>query len=132
VRKRRWTRRQVPGSQSEREKKAIIAACDKFIADTLMPRCLSSVRPTQFNHPVDLHGKWQGGRYRFLQRYRSGYPDNRGWEFDAPFARLDYLGEDRFDVMWHRHTGQWWRLYHSVSLAEALRHIVEDGHLHPL
>ena len=49
-----------------------------------------------------------------------------------PSRDFDYLGEDRFDVMWPRHTGQWWRLYHSVSLAEALRHIAGDGHLHPL
>jgi hypothetical protein len=56
---------------------------------------------------VDLYGKWHGGLYRFIQRYRSGYADYRGWEFEVPFARLDFLAPDRFDVMWHRHTGQW-------------------------
>ena len=36
-------------------------------------------------------------RYRFIQRYRSGFPDNLGEEFDAPFARLDWIGHGRFD-----------------------------------
>jgi hypothetical protein len=42
------------------------------------------------------------------------------------------LQPDRFDVMWHRHTGQWRRLYPSVSLLDALRFIEQDGRLHPL
>ena len=52
-------------------------------------------------------------------------------EFEHAFTRLDYIAPDRFDVMRHRHTGQW-RLYHSVSLTEALRYIEQDGHFHPL
>src|SRR5690606_18930229 len=35
--------------------------------------------------------KWHGTRYRLLQRYRSGFEDNRGEEFDAPFVRLDWI-----------------------------------------
>jgi len=114
------------------EKAAIIAACDKFCADVLKPRFLPGIRPTQFNYPIDIYGKWHGRRYRFIQRYRSGFPDNRGWEFEEAFTALDYVADNRFDVMWHRHTGQWFRLYPSMSLAEALRSIEEDGHLQPL
>lgn len=114
------------------EKEAIIAACDRLICEVLKPRFLPAVRPTEFNYPADIYGKWHGRLYRFIQRYRSGYPDNPGWEFEAPFARIDYLAPDQFDVMWHRHTGQWWRLYHSVSLAEALDRVEHDGLLHPL
>lgn len=66
------------------------------------------------------------------KRYRSGFPDNRGEEFDAPFARIDRMGSDRFDIYWMRHTGKWWRLYTGVSLAEALRIVETDGILHPL
>jgi len=134
VRKRRWVRslKRVRSSPSEREKATIIAACDKFMADVLKPRFLPSIRPTKFNYPVDLYGKWHGGRYRFIERFRSDSPDAIAPEFEHAFARLDYLAHDRFDVMWHRHTGQWWRMHHSVSLMEVLRSIEQDGHLHPL
>ena len=67
-----------------------------------------------------------------MQRYRSGMEHNRGEEFDAPFARIDRMGTDRFDIYWMRHTGKWWRLHVGVTLAEALRILETDGVLHPV
>lgn len=85
----------LPG---EAEKRAIVGACEALIRDVLKPRFLPEVRPTEWNYVVDIHGAWAAGRYRFMQRYRSGFPDNRGEEFDAPFARIDRMGSDRFDI----------------------------------
>jgi hypothetical protein len=120
---------------SANDKAAIAARCQRFIAEVLKPRFLREVRPTQFNYPVDIVGKWRGSKYSFITRYRSGFPDNLGEEFDAPFTRLDYAcehrAEARFDVMWHRHTGQWLRVYAAVSLDEALHSIETDMWLQP-
>ena len=30
----------------------------------------------------------------------------------------EHLAETRFDLMWHRHTGTWWRLHSTVTLDE--------------
>src|SRR5664279_4697619 len=117
---------------SEAEKARVTSACQRFIDDFLKPRFLPSIQPTQFNYPVDILGRWRGAQYRFIQRYRSGFPDNLGEEFDAPFARLDWISRDRFDLQWHRHTGQWWRLYRGLTLDEAVQTIKADGHLQPL
>lgn len=118
------------------EKDAIAAACEDFIARTLKPRFLREIRPTEFNYPVDIFGKWRGSKYSFITRYRSGFPDNLGEEFDLPFTRLDHVEEHlsgtRFDVMWLRHTGKWWRLHSSVTLEEALRLIESDELLWPI
>jgi hypothetical protein len=114
------------------EKAAITEACQRFIDTVLKPRFLPVIRPTQFNYPVDIQGKWHGSKYRFLQRYRSGFDDNRGEEFDAPFTRLDWISRDRFDVQWHRHTGQWFRIYQGLTLKAALEAIISNGILHPL
>lgn len=117
------------------EKAAIAAACQRFITETLKPRFLPEVKPTQFNYPVDLFGHWRGSKFSFVLRYRSGWPDNEGEEFNAAFARLDHveenLAETRFDVMWHRHTGQWWRMHGSVTLEDALRLIETTPQLQP-
>ena len=117
---------------STAEKAAVTAACERFIDAVLKPRFLPAIRPTEFNYPIDIRGRWHGDRYRFIQRYRSGFPDNAGEEFDAAFTRLDWRMRDRFDLMWHRHTGQWYRLYTMLPLAEALHTIETDGILHPL
>jgi hypothetical protein len=117
------------------EKAAVVAACERFIGDTLKPRFLPEIRPTQFNYPIDIFGKWRGSKYSFITRYRSGFADNLGEEFDSAFTRLDHveecLAETRFDVMWHRHTGQWWRLHSSVALEAALHLIETEPHLQP-
>ena len=117
------------------EKHVIAAACGRFIAGVLKPRFLPQIRPTSFNYPVDLFGKWRGSRYSFILRYRSGFPENLGEEFDSAFARLDHveerIAETRFDVMWHRHTGQWLRLHSAVPLEQALSLIETEPALWP-
>ena len=52
-------------------------------------------------------------------------------EFEAPFARIDFVARDRFNVSYHRHTGQWFRLYQDVTLDEALRLIGDGMHFQP-
>jgi hypothetical protein len=120
------------GGPTASEKARITAACQRFIDEILKPRFLPAIVPTPFSYCVDIRGKWQGPRYRFIQRYRSGFPENRGEEFDAPFVRLDWISHDRFDIQWHRHTGAWFCIHRGQSLAQALKTIETDGHLHPL
>ena len=59
-----------PSSFSAAEKSEVAAACQHLIDNFLKPRFLSTIRPTQFNYPVDILGKWHGTKYRFIQRYR--------------------------------------------------------------
>lgn len=128
----RWVRVKVLTIQ---ERAVVAAACERFIAETLKPRFLPEVRRTSFNYPIDIFGKWRGSKYSFIVRYRSGFPENAGEEFDSAFTRLDHveesLAETRFDVLWRRHTGQWWRSQASVTLEEALRLIETEPLLQP-
>jgi hypothetical protein len=117
---------------SPAEKTTITATCQQFIDTVLKPRFLPVITPTQFNYPIDIQGKWHGTKYRFLQRYRSGFDENHGEEFDAPFTRLDWTGRDRFDVQWHRHTGEWFRIYQGLALKAALNAIENNEMLLPL
>lgn len=129
---RKWVRVKVLTGE---EKTAIAAACGQLIAETLKPRFLPEIRATEFNYPVDIFGKWRGNKYSFVTRYRSGFPENAGVEFASAFTRLDHveesIDENRFDVMWHRHTGQWFCIHSSITLEEALRLIKIEGLLQP-
>jgi hypothetical protein len=108
----------------EHEKQMVIAACDHFIREVLRPKFLPEIVPTEWNYPVGIHGKWHGGRFRFVQRFRSDRPDAITSEFDAPFARIEWVAPGLFDVSYHRHTGEWWKIFERVSLEEAL-HLIE-------
>jgi hypothetical protein len=41
------------------------------------------------------------------------------------------VGPDCFDVYWIRHTGACWPLHRGATLDEALKLMIDDGHLHP-
>jgi len=113
------------------EKSVITAACEKLIAEVLMPRFLPKIRPTQFNYPIAIYGKWHGNKYRFITRYRSDDPRSYTPEFEAPFARLGFVNRDRFDLSYYRHTGEWFCIFEHVSLVEALDLIASDSHFTP-
>jgi len=117
---------------SDSEKTAITAACDEFIANVLVPRFLPEIRPTKFNYPVAIYGKWHGNKFRFFQRFRSDRGDAIEPEFEVPFVRLEFVGHDRFDISYYRHTETWFRLHWNLSLREAIRLIEDDGLLHPV
>ena len=70
----------------EREKQAISEACQAFIEQVLKPRFLPEIRPTDFNYPIDIFGKWHGGKYRFIQRFRSDREDALEPQFARPCA----------------------------------------------
>src|SRR6266436_4388497 len=75
----RWIgtpRTEGPAAIDAVEKRAIIAACEAFIRDVLKPRFLPEIRPTEWNYVIDIRGSWAGKRYRFIQRYRSGWEHN--------------------------------------------------------
>jgi len=114
------------------EKAAITAACERLIAEVLQPRFLPEVRPSATgNYPVAIEGKWHGNKYRFFTRYRSDDPASLAAEFDAPFARSDYVGRDCFDLFWHRHTGEWHRVAEGLALTEALHRIASEPYFRP-
>lgn len=124
-----WAKTLTPQDKAD-----IGATCERFIAEVLKPKFLPGIKPTEYNYPVDILGKWRGSSYSFIVRFRSGFSDNAGEEFNAGFARLDHApggAEFLFNVMWHRHTGQWWPVYHSVKLEEALKAIETDVILRP-
>jgi hypothetical protein len=122
----------VGNKPSSAEKAVITAACERLIAEVLQPRFLPEIRPSAtFNYPVAIKGKWHGNKYRFFTRYHSDDPSSLAGEFDAPFARLDYVSRDCFDLLWHRHTGEWHRVAEHLSLTEALHRIASEPHFQP-
>ena len=114
------------------DKQMVIAACDRFIREVLQPKFLPEIVPTEWNYPVEIYGKWHGGRYRFVRRFRSDRPDAIASEFDAPFARIEWVVPGLFDVAYYRYTGEWWKIFGRVSLEEALHLIETETLLQPL
>jgi len=39
------------------------------------------------------------------------------------FARLEYAGDEKFNMAYMRHTGQWWEIFQELTLDECIEEI---------
>jgi hypothetical protein len=77
----------------------------------------------QMNYIVDIILKWLGQKCFFVAIFKT--PD--GTTFEEKFARLQYVGHNRFNLAFVRPTGQWVDMpYQNQTLDECLKAILED------
>ena len=48
--------------------------------------------------------------------------------FETKFARMEYVGNERFNLSYMRHTQKWWEIYQELTITECLKLIVEEPH----
>jgi hypothetical protein len=80
----------------------------------------------EFNFPIELWTKWYRGFFYFGSTWASPFPNQGDSTFEVRFARLEYVGESRFNLAYFRHTEEWWTIFNGLTLDECLKSI-EDG-----
>ena len=85
----------------------------------------------QFNYIVDIYSKWYRNYFYFCSKYACPGPNAISPYFEAKFARLDYIGNGRFNLAYMRHTGKWCEIYPELSLDECLAAIRDAPHFLP-
>ena len=85
----------------------------------------------QFNYLVDLYGKWRGSYFYFCSQYACPSPNAISPFFDDKFARLEYIGGDRFNLAAMRHNGEWIEIFPDLSLDECLAAVRDDPWFEP-
>ena len=131
-----WTWVYDPAGAFRRSKKPVPAdlqheverRAQALIDSTLKPRYIQPPpRKTELNYLVDLHARWRGPFFYFCSRYCSPGPRALSPFFESKFARLQYAGDERFNLAYFRHTGQWWEIAQLLSLEECLSEIEAGG-----
>ena len=84
-----------------------------------------------FNYIVDIYSKWYRNYFYFCAKYACPGPNAISPFFETRFARLEYVGHERFNLSYMRHTGQWWEIYTDLSLDESLTAIKNEPHFLP-
>ncbi len=109
-------------------KKALKARADELIESVIKPAYLKEPPENpQFNYLVDIYSKWYRHYFYFCTTYHCSGEHAISPSFEAKFARMEYLSNGHYNLSYMRHTGQWWQLYHDISMDDALYHIAE-GH----
>ena len=103
------------------------AQAQHLIATVLGPEHIKPP-PTnpRFNYLVAISSKWWRHYFYFTATYTVPGPNALVPSFEDPFARLEYVGGDRFHLAFHRHTGEWITVYRDLPLADCLTSIATD------
>lgn len=101
---------------------------EKFIASVLKPKYVKShpAKDVQDNYIVDIYSKWYRGYFYFCAKYHCPHPNAIKSHFEIKFARMEFIGNDRFALSYMRHTEQWWQIYPELTLEQCLKVIDED------
>jgi hypothetical protein len=134
-RKKMWvyapSRRSKP-AVPEAVKAQVQKRADELVASFFRP---DFVKPApedeRFNFISDITTRWRTAFFTFTAVFTCPSPEALAPTFEAPFARLEYTGPDRFSLAYMRHTEKWWELYRDLSLDEAFAILREQGHFHP-
>jgi hypothetical protein len=85
----------------------------------------------QFNYIVDIYTKWYRNYLYFRAKYAVPGPTAISPSFEAKFARLEYVGHNRFNLSFMRHTEQWEEIGEGLSLSQCLAAVKDDPLFYP-
>lgn len=105
---------------------------DELINNLLKPK---HIKPPpdegDFSYLVDIYSKWYRNYFYFCAKYNNPSSNAIASYFEAKFARMEYMGNEEFNLSYMRHTGNWWEIYQELSMRECLKSIAEDPHFLP-
>jgi len=109
-------------------KQSLKEKAQKLIEGTLKPRYIQSP-PTEhdFNYIADIYSKWYRNYFYFCATYNSPSPNAVSPSFESKFARMEYVGDEKYNLSFMRHNGQWVEVYYDLPINKSLELIVEDG-----
>ena len=115
----------------EEVKAAVTAQAEHLLAEW-RPRHIKSPPPGyQFNYIVELYGTWFRSDFYLCAKYACPSPMALAPFFEARFARLEYVGDQRFTLAFMRHTGQWVELEQGLTMDQCFTSLREESFYQP-
>lgn len=103
------------------------AKAKELVESVLKPRFIQPpTKKPRFNYIIDVAAQWHGSSLFFISTYACPGPTAISPSFEAKFARMEFVGSDKFNLSFMRHTGKWVVLYECLSLNECLDAIRDD------
>ncbi len=105
---------------------------DEIIENVLKPKHIKAP-PTDndFNYLVDMYSKWYRNYFYFCVKYNCPDPNALSPSFEAKIARMEYMGNEKYNLSYMMHTEQWQEIYQELTMPECLKLIQEDPHFVP-
>lgn len=118
----------VPGNLKEE----LSSKAEELVEKHLKPTHLKPPpRNPQWNYLIDIWTKWHQSYFYFCTTYASPYPHALSPTFELRFARMAYVGQDRFNLAYMRHNGQWNEIFFNLPIDACLAAIRDEPHFLP-
>ena len=85
----------------------------------------------RFNYIIDIRAKWHRKHFYFVSTYACPWPGALSPTFESKFARMEYVGNERFALDFPRQADKWVRIYDSLTVSQCLKAIREDSRFSP-
>ena len=135
--KRRTQKKSRPAKKSTssmpRDVKAEVEAKAKsLIANVLKPEHVQlPPENKRFSHIIDIGTKWHRKYLYFISTYACPWPGALSPTFESKFARMEYVGNEKFALDFPRQADKWNRISDSLTVAQCLKAIREDSRFRP-
>ena len=105
---------------------------NELIENIIKPNHISPP-PTDnnFNYLVDIYSTWYRNYFYFCSKYNCPGPNAIAPLFDIKWARMEYVGNDKFNVSYMRHTEKWAEVFQDISMIDSLKAITEEPYFAP-
>ena len=134
-RKKRWVHspsKALKPKVPEDVKRGLEEQAAELIEAVLKPKYVEPPpEDARFNYIVDIHTKWYQSYFYFCSKYHCPGPTAISPYFEDKFARLEYVGEGRFNVSFMRHTDKWEEIYAGLTAEESLAAVQDDPWFQP-
>jgi hypothetical protein len=109
-------------------KKEVQTKADELVEKVLTPKYIKPPpKKPRWNYPIELWTKWNRSFFYFGSTWASPGPNRIAPTFESCYARMEYVGDQHFNLAYFRHTGKWWTVYEGLTLGECLNSIEEGG-----
>ena len=116
----------------ENVKSGVKKKAEALVETVLKPKHIKPPpEDVRFNYVVDIYTKWYRSYFYFCAKYHCPGPTAISPYFEDKFARLEYVGNDRFNLSFMRHTGQWIELHTGLTVDQCLAAIRNAPWFHP-
>lgn len=114
------------GAVPETVKYALTQRTQQLIKDKFKPGIpiqAEAGKKLGFNYIVDIYTMWRGRYFYIIAKYLHPRENANTEYFEVRTTRMEYIGNQGFNLAYMRHTDQWSEVFQGLTMAECLETI---------
>jgi hypothetical protein len=133
--KRMWIyspKKPTPPQVPDDIKAEVEARANELVETYLKPTYIKPPpKDRRWNYIIDVFIKWHRSFFYFCSTYACPGPNALSPTFESRFARMEYVGDGKFNLSYMRHTDKWWEVAQGLTADQCIEAIRGGGIFQP-